>query len=53
MLVKALKNFCGKVCMAVGEEKNISDGKVLKDLLSAGYVEKIKNTKDKGNDETE
>lgn len=38
MLVKATTSFAGAVCMAVNEVRDIPAGKVLDDLLSAGFV---------------
>lgn len=40
MRVKALKNFVGELCMAIGEEKEISDSKAEK-LIAIGYVEPV------------
>ncbi len=48
MLVRALKPFCGLVSMAQGEVAKISDLKIAKDLIQAGLVEEIKETKKKG-----
>lgn len=42
MKVKALKSFAGLVTMAQGQEKVIEDKNILNDLLSAGYVEEVK-----------
>lgn len=41
MKVRALTCFSGRVSMYQGEEKEIPDGKILDDLLSCGYVEKV------------
>ena len=43
MKVKALKSFSGAVTMCSGQEREISDEFILKDLLKAGYVEAIEN----------
>ena len=43
MKVKALKSFSGAVTMCSGQEKEISDEFILKDLLKAGYVEAIED----------
>lgn len=45
MLVKALKGFAGAVSMYAGEIKDISDTYVVNDLLNAGYIEELKETK--------
>ena len=42
MLVKAKHSFAGVISMGKGEERELSEGAVLKDLLSAGYVEEVK-----------
>lgn len=42
MLVKAKHSFAGVISMGEGEERELSEGAVLKDLLSAGYVEEVK-----------
>lgn len=47
MKYKAKVNFCGKVSMYVGEEKEIADVNIAKSLLKAGYIEEIKPV-DKG-----
>ena len=41
MRVKANISFCGSVCMAQGEIRDIPEGGVLTDLLGAGYVERL------------
>ena len=38
MKIKAKVSFCGLICMAKGEEREIPEGDVLRDLLRAGYV---------------
>ena len=38
MKVKATKSFCGPLCMAIGEIREITDKDYLADLLQAGYV---------------
>lgn len=47
MIVKAKISFCGIVSMGRGEVADIAEGPVLKDLLSAGYVEEVKKPKEK------
>ena len=45
MLVKAVKNFVGKICMSIGEIREIADEKLAKDLLRAGHVVEVKAEK--------
>lgn len=40
-MYKALKTFTGLVRMKKGEVKDIEDKAIVKDLLSAGYIEDI------------
>ena len=47
MFFKALKSFCGLVSMAEGEVREISDLAIAKDLLKAGYIEKVKKEEKK------
>ncbi len=47
MAYKALKSFSGIVSMRRGEEKNIEDQEVVKDLLRAGYIEEVGGEKPK------
>ena len=47
MAYKALKSFSGVVSMKRGEEKNIEDQEVVKDLLRAGYIEEVGGDKPK------
>lgn len=42
MRVKALISFAGKISMYEGEEKEVMDGDVLRDLLAAGYIAEVK-----------
>lgn len=46
MKYKALVSFVGKVTMAKDEVKEISDEEIIKDLINAGYIEPVKETKD-------
>ena len=39
---KAIKSFSGIVSMYVGENKEIADDNIAKDLLKAGYIEEVK-----------
>jgi hypothetical protein len=41
MLYKAKISFSGLISMAEGEVKEILDSSIAKDLLNAGYVEKV------------
>lgn len=41
MKIKALKNFCGKITMSVGDIRECSDEDTLADLIRAGYVESV------------
>lgn len=43
--VKALTSFAGIISMSAGEVAEIADNAVLKDLLSAGYVEELGSKK--------
>lgn len=45
MKVKALVSFAGAVTMGKGEEREITDKTICKDLIQAGYVEEMKSTK--------
>lgn len=46
MKYKALISFVGKVTMAQDEIKEISDEEIIKDLLNAGYIKPVEETKD-------
>lgn len=45
MLVKAIESFAGKISMSAGEELEIADDAIAKDLLKAGYIEEVKAAK--------
>lgn len=45
-MYKSLISFSGIVSMTVGEVKEITDKEVVKDLLQAGYIEEVKQTKE-------
>ncbi len=47
MKVKALVGFSGVVTMSKDEELEIKDKEIVEDLLQAGFVEEIKDTKKK------
>lgn len=53
MKVKALVSFGGVVSMAIGEEREIQNEEVLKDLLNAGYVIATETPKKKRTDKNE
>ena len=42
MKYKALVGFSGIVSMAKGEVKELTDEKVINDLLNANYIEEVK-----------
>lgn len=42
-MYKALVSFSGIISMAEGDVANITDEAVVKDLLRAGYIERIKD----------
>ena len=44
-MYKALKSFTGVITMGQGEIKPIEDQIVVKDLINAGYIEEVKETK--------
>lgn len=44
MKYKALVSFAGRFSMNINEEKEISDKKLISDLINAGYIEEIKET---------
>lgn len=41
-MYKATKSFSGIVSMKKGEIKDLKDNFIIKDLLNAGYIEKVK-----------
>jgi len=45
--IKALASFSGAFSMIAGEEGECSDKAILQDLIQAGYVEEVKETKPK------
>lgn len=44
-MYKALVSFTGIVTMAKDQEAEIKDIEIAKDLLKAGYIEEVKQTK--------
>ena len=51
--VKAKVSFAGVVTMGVGEVRDITDKAIVKDLVQAGYVEKVKETSNSKTSEKE
>ena len=45
MIYRALKSFSGRIAMHRGEEKEITDKKVISDLLAVGFIEEVKPQK--------
>ena len=41
MKIRAVENFSGLISMRKGEERELNDELLLKDLLKAGYVEEV------------
>ena len=50
-MFKALISFSGKISMSKGQVKEIKDKEIIKDLLKAGYIEEVKTTKKKKDEE--
>lgn len=46
MKYKALVSFAGTFSMNINEVKEISDKKLISDLLEAGYIEEVKEEKE-------
>ena len=44
-MYRALKSFSGKISVAEGERIQLFDEKIINDLLQAGYIAKIEETK--------
>lgn len=44
-MYRAKVSFTGLITMKKGEEKEIKDKKLVKDLLKSGYIEEIKPAK--------
>lgn len=44
MVYRALVSFSGKLSMAMGEVREISNKPIVDDLLKAGYIEELKET---------
>ena len=49
MIIKAKKSFSGIISMGIGETREYNDKKVIKDLVSADYIEII--SKEPSNEE--
>lgn len=45
MKYMALVSFSGLISMSMGEIREISDKAIVKDLLKAGYIQELKETK--------
>lgn len=45
MMYKVLVSFCGVVSAAQGSTIEISDAEIANDLLNAGYIEEVNETK--------
>ena len=45
MMYRALKSFSGVISMSMGEVREITDQKIVNDLLNAGYIVKIREIK--------
>lgn len=41
MKIRAVENFSGLISMRKGEERELEDELLLKDLLKAGYIEEV------------
>ena len=50
-MYRALVNFSGVVSMSKGQVREINDKVVVEDLLKAGYIEEVKPTKKKKEEE--
>lgn len=50
-MYRALVGFSGLISMAKDEVKEIKDKEIIKDLLKAGYIEEVKPTKKKKEEE--
>lgn len=50
-MYRALVSFSGKLSMAKGQVKEIKDKEFIKNLLKAGYIEEVKSTKKKKEEE--
>lgn len=56
MKVKALTSFSGAISMSKGEERDIKNDVLLKDLMQAGYVEALEaeeKSEEKADEEAE
>lgn len=50
-MYKALISFSGRISMTKGQVREIKEKEIIKDLLKAGYIEEIKSTKKKKEEE--
>lgn len=53
MKYRALVSFSGLISMAMDEVREISDKSIVNDLLEAGYIEELKETKIKKVEDSE
>jgi len=44
-MYRALKSFSGRISVSEGDKIEIFDEEIIKDLLQAGYIAKIEETK--------
>ena len=51
LMYKALVSFSGLVSMSKGQVKEIKDKAIIDDLINAGYIEEVKPTKKKKEEE--
>lgn len=51
-MYRALVSFSGVISMTLNEEREITDKNLIKDLVKAGYIEKVKTADKKKADET-
>lgn len=47
MKVTANCSFCGKICMAAGETRDMPDSEELQSLIAAGYLKKVEKAEAK------
>lgn len=51
MKVKALKSFVGRISMNIGDEREIIDKELAKELIRAGHIIEVKTEKKTNNKE--
>lgn len=47
MVYRAMTSFSGLISMAMGEEREIPDSPILRDLLKVGYIEAVEPEEEK------